>query len=352
MINLLLDCSSVDGGGGLTQAKGILGALSELEDELVVTVLIRRSKVHLLEDYNVDRITCSDRAIPRFLFQALFGLRYRGFDYVYTVFGIGLGCLPKRSIRGINVALPIICYDDSLFWTDLSFLSRIRARAKVLARRSLIKLRSDLIFCESETMRVRLINQAGFPTTKLIVVPPVESFIVRELRMVTSQLKNRDELNILYVTGNSFHKNLRYLLSHCDKLEEELLKMGVRFRVTVRGTSSSKVVNFIGPKSGKKLIDEYLAADVLMNVSDLESISNNFMEAQAINKPMLINDVDFAHFSVRVKYAVCNIRSTESFLLAVENLCSRKLEFPLSESKLAIDSKERLRKILSYYENY
>lgn len=349
-MRILFDCSSIHSGGGLTQLQGILSSLpSSTEDQ--ITVLIRKSKKDLIKG-NFRLILCSDSTLIRFWQQLLFGLIYRNFDATFTVFGIGLGFLPKKTVRIINVALPIICYDDSPFWTELSLVTRLQKRIKVLLRRKFISSRSDIIFCESPTMRRRLIKFAHFPADKIRILPPIKSHLAVALEQEDKGHHSADKIIFLYVTGADVHKNIDKLVDMSLRYEKELKDLHVEFRVTTTGERNNSILTFIGPTFGEDLITEYAQATYVVNISDLESISNNFIESKAIQKPMLLNSVDFAISCVRVPYTHADVRDKDAFFEAILRIINDKHEFPQETFDISIDPETRLNRIFDTFHEF
>jgi glycosyltransferase involved in cell wall biosynthesis len=55
-----------------------------------------------------------------------------------------------------------------------------------------------------------------------------------------------------------------------------------------------KRFSFFGCVSPNEVYEKYIESDALINISDLESFSNNYMEAWKTNTPLIVSDRDFA----------------------------------------------------------
>jgi glycosyltransferase involved in cell wall biosynthesis len=305
-MRVLLDLSPLKTGGGVQIALNFLDAVREHPDgvewlfllpdvgplsKLSVTPLVAHSPSAPL-----SRAHFEYRVLPKLLLA-------NDIDIIFTHFGPGLPH-PTSVKSVVGVAYPIICYPDSPFWRYLPALRRLRQIA--INKGRLARLRSaDHLIVETPIMKERLSRYAGIAAERMTVAAPYPSQYVS-----ASDVYARDEnrpFNFLLLSGLSFHKNLWRL----PRVARELLDLGVsRFTFTLSvsekawaGAGLSKDPDFLktsehfvftGAVPPQEVGKLYAGADALVSLSDLESFSNNYMEAWQARVPLLVSDRDFA----------------------------------------------------------
>ncbi len=224
-----------------------------------------------------------------------------GIEALFTFFGAGLPHPPSvRSV--VSVAYPILCYPESPYWRNAGLVERTRFRALNLLRVRRLRQASSII-TETEVMKRRFSRLLRFPEDKIRVIAPAASAYVRELgRGVDSPARR-----FAFVSGSDTHKNLwrLYGVAKCA------IERGFRdftFHLTVtrdgylrclagrridRGIIDRHFV-FLGPVPPREIMRVYESADCVASLSDLESFSNNYMEAWKAGLPLIASDRDFA----------------------------------------------------------
>ena len=72
--------------------------------------------------------------------------------------------------------MPILCYEDSPYWEDLSLIKFLRYRLKRVLRLSLIRVLADVVTVESDIMARRL---KPFIKVPIYVAPPLHDSEVK-----------------------------------------------------------------------------------------------------------------------------------------------------------------------------
>ncbi len=368
MMRLLLDLTSVSGGGGLEQSSALLDAF-EAQDSAVSIVCIMRknsSLVDLFSSSRFDIVTIKPGLVSR-AWHYLFGLgllaRQYGADLIYIPFGIG-GLSWGACPQVINVAYPIICYPDSPFWRHLPTLARLRTKAKCLFRRLSIRWNADAVIVESDRMASRLVRHASFAQKSLSIIPPVVGRTAASFaRRVSASMPpsgSGDTVDkpcrLLFITNAAQHKNI-WRLGEVAETLARASRPAVLFVLTVNITDyveccrkagvddhlsrHSEHFLFLGALHGADLIQQIEAADAIVNISDLESVSNNFVEAAFAGKPMIIARRDFALDSVRTPFVVCEPHEPASFVRAMDNFRANVFDRPSLKQAVAISGKEK-----------
>jgi len=152
-------------------------------------------------------------------------------------------------------------------------------------------------------MKARVSKVLPFPVERIRVIPPAVSAHVRHLERPDGEPARR----FAFVSGIETHKNLwrLYEIARCA------VARGFRdftFHLTVtREAYLQRVVgrlpdmriidrhfSFIGPVAPREIMQVYASADCVVSLSDLESFSNNYMEAWKVGLPLIVSDRDFA----------------------------------------------------------
>lgn len=373
-MKLLVDMTSVIGGGGYEQSKALLeglgGISNERKMEIVCAVRSGSSLATLAKSLGFRCITVNASTAGRIafsLFQAKRIIGNEGFDAIYVAFGVGLSA-PRHCPQIINVAYPIICYPDSPYWQHVPFVRRIKARLKSYFRAYLIRHRARCVIAEYAIMRDRLIAHVGISSEQIIVIPPITGRMARSLvnaatRVPIQAPRGKAAFRILFVSGADQHKNLWRLPAVVDHLR--LQGFGrVTFVMTVTETDfrNSCAINgvhyqpngndivcleFVGPIFDQELVDQVNSCDVFANISDLESISNNFIEAEASKKPMLIADRDFSLSCVRTPYVSCEPHDVNSMAQAIGDCIKGHYTMPEHKDAISIDTTERTQQMVA-----
>lgn len=222
---------------------------------------------------------------------------------VYTFFGPGLPHPPEiKSI--VSVAYPIICYPESSYWRHVPRRTVYRQRALNSARIHRLKS-ANIVVAETEVMRRRLAKALRRSSGDIIVSPPAPSDFVSVPVSRTSTTFGRP--NVLMLSGTAPHKNVWRL----PELTHELLKIGdgVQWLLSVtrdafyshlppHARAAMKDIDryftFLGGIPPREIQVAYDRAAALLSLSDLESFSNNYLEAWKSDTPLIASDRDFA----------------------------------------------------------
>jgi glycosyltransferase involved in cell wall biosynthesis len=220
-------------------------------------------------------------------------------DTVFTFFGAGLPH-PRRVRSVVTVAYPVICYPDSPYWRYIDWEKKARIRILNYLRRRRLKGASKII-AETEIMKSRLIRTLSCAQDKIIVIPPGPS------DYVVSRCEDLGGKAFLFPSGNDSHKNLWRLYAVAQRLIERGMDDFV-FVLTVdkkayiktlrESVINDKIVNerfrFLGTIEPQRIMDLYNMGDYVVSLSDLDSFSNNYMEAWKTGIPLIVSDRDFS----------------------------------------------------------
>jgi glycosyltransferase involved in cell wall biosynthesis len=303
---ILFDFSAIRTGGGVQLALNFLDSVFAC-DWPGVRLFVLLPDSGELAHYRLpipaaQQLRCPSPVLQRAWFErtALQSfMRENGIVVIKTLFGAGLPHGPSvKSVVG--VAYPIICYPDSPYWRYLPWRASVPQRLKNAARRWRLHA-ADQVIVETPVMQSRVAAHCRLEMTKVAVLPPAPSDY---LRNVPRQMVRAAPLTFLFLSGPSPHKNLWRLPAVANALIEAGAHGQFRFLIScerralaveLEGFAAAAAhFDFRGAVASREIQSLYDEADVLVNLSDLESFSNNYMEAWKAQVPLLVSDRDFA----------------------------------------------------------
>lgn len=152
-------------------------------------------------------------------------------------------------------------------------------------------------------MRKRLATALARPQADFGLLPPAAS------TYISSAVRNRasETTNFVMLSGVATHKNLwrlyelvNEMLRHTDsRFTFSLTVSEERFKSHLRESHVDPHViarnfRFLGEVDPHRVQQVYNNADFAVNLSDLESFSNNYLEAWTAGVPIIASDRDFA----------------------------------------------------------
>jgi glycosyltransferase involved in cell wall biosynthesis len=227
-------------------------------------------------------------------------LKKSGIQVIYTFFGGGVP--HPAGVRTIaTVAYPIICYPESPYWryefTGRRWFNRARNWLRVQRLR-----KADVILVETEIMRGRVSRTLGTPPEHISLLRPA----VSRFAEAVDRAVHEGPVTFAVVSDNSRHRNIwrlpeiaRHLHDGGTRNFRIVLTIDEReLRTSLRGRIDEEVLRkyfqFLGRVPPTRIMEVYAKADVLVQLSDLESFSNNYIEAWRVGLPMIASDRDFA----------------------------------------------------------
>lgn len=308
-MKVLLDLGAIKTGGGVQLALNFVRHVRDHRDpgdEIFILVAAGSLLEQEAKALAVSGIWPSPRGYLRralFEYLKLPGLlRAHGVAVVFTFFGAGLP-RPSGTRAVVTAAYPIICYPESAYWQYERPLRRSFNRVRNWLRCRRLR-KADVILAETEIMRARLAHTLGFDATRIHLLPPaVSAFAVPSERTE----RTGAPVTFVIVSDNSHHKNIWRLYA----IAREMRRLGYadfRFIMTItegafradipeRPVAESVLREHfvcLGPVAPTRIMEVYRQADVMVIISDLESFSNNYLEAWRVGLPVIASDRDFA----------------------------------------------------------
>jgi len=311
-LKILIDVTMQRKGGGLQVALGTLEALRAHQTLKYVVLALKNSPTAELAVRSKQvAVTCSDSPMRR-LGRQLIGfpllVRRIGPDAIYTIFGTPL---PLRfGIPNIvGVAYSNLFYPEIDFWKREKRLTRTIRKARDRLRLKSL-LRADGLIFETEALRTRAVLQHKLTLERTAVIPPAVSPYVTNLppNVNLEILLNSLPETHRVLLAASWHgnKNLVVIPDVAAGLKRE--GQEVTFVFTLDRTSTgarellrraellgvSNSLRFIGEIPQESIGVVLQEMDAVMLLSELESFSNNVLEAFGSATPLIISDRDWA----------------------------------------------------------
>ena len=349
---LLIDLSPLKMGGGVQLALNFIDYISSLEQPNGIVILVsdkfpflerlpQNCPIEIFSSSVFTRLYQEHRVVPKLI-------NKYNISHCFTFFGLGLP-KQKKVRQVVSVAYPTICYDDSRFWQQLSIKQYLQK--KLFQHFRLFRInKADAVIVETSIMKKRMQYQLKCQESKFSVIPPVPTAYVKDVN--TYYRTNETTFKCLILSGLNEHKNVWRLLEVAKLLylnnskarlvisvEEDYLKDKYQ-DLLAKETSLGFlcVFDFRGSIPQDKIQQVYTECDVLLNVSDLESFSNNYMEAWLSNTPIISSDRDFAREILGSSAVYCEPHQPETVYQTITEFIEGKFDVNamLEEGKLRL----------------
>jgi len=310
-MRLLLDFGAIKTGGGVQLATNFLASIRQ-NSEHIEKVFLLVPTTGPLSQIDLDGLCDGYTYYPNsYISRKLFEvgplknfITKHNIDIIYTFFGAGL---PRVS--GVNsvvsVAYPIICYPDSPYWTYISMWASLKKRLVNALRRRRIR-KADMVVVETSIMAERVIDYVNVPKEKVTIISPSPSMFIGDSPFTNDN--KSEQVRILLLSGVDPHKNLWRLPAIASQLDissdtnfkfvisvkKEDFLSALPKRDEVDESLLKRRFEFVGGIPVDKIESVYNSSHFLLNISDLESFSNNYMEAWKSGLPLICSDTDFA----------------------------------------------------------
>ena len=314
-MNILLNCIPLKSGGGLQVGLDFVEQATQygFNHEWFLVATEGTPLARIRESSNLHLVkTVPNSIIARLWFEYI---GCRGLikevnaNLVYTQFG------PHwPGARTFNI---VGCAYSNLFYPEINFWERFPLSRRLLSRgidvfRLLRLRRADHIIFETEDLARRAVQLKGFQSERVSCVKPSVSSLVAadKLHIPTRELCRRlpKGFRVLLLSTYNPNKNIDLLPRIAKVINERLPDNDMVFVMTLPPQSlpalqiiedaqkldvSNRIVN-LGPIPQEGCAEVYRACNLVILPSQLESFSNTIAEAWAMQKPLLVSDMDWS----------------------------------------------------------
>lgn len=230
-------------------------------------------------------------------------------DVIYTQFGPHWPGAKVPNVVGC--AYSNLLYPEIDFWGNWPLAKRIVKKVIDLGRRKRM-LAADALIFETEDLRERAVRLYARDTeTVFCVRPSVSSLVTSPSRPGEATERHFDlppGLRVLLLSRYHPNKNFDLLPKIARELKDRHVVTDVCFVLTLPPDAATtlaimndaralgvadKIVN-VGPVAPDRCKDLYRACSAAILPSRLESFSNNIAEAWAMERPLLVSELDWA----------------------------------------------------------
>jgi hypothetical protein len=304
MTSILINCSNLHNGGGVSVATSFLAKLLSSGNQFNNIGVIASSSVHQnIISLGFDPSAFADYRIVNYHgIEAIWkGLdkHFIGYDAVFTVFGPAY-FVKKRCIHVFGFAQPSIAYPDNAYSRQLPLFTRIVTRLKFFLQ-ALFFSRADKLVVELEHVEVALRRQWLFSRTLIDVVYNTADDVYRDrARWQYLNIPIKEGVHRFGVISRNYpHKNLS-CLSTVRNILKNRYHFETEFFVTFNDKEWSAVdsdfkneITNIGPITLAQCPSFYRAMDGVVFPTLLECFSAVPIETMMMKKPLFASNLPF-----------------------------------------------------------
>ena len=301
---VLINCSNLQGGGGVSVATSFLEYLScQNLIDLKITLLLSSKVYNNLQslDVNLD-------VFEEIIVEDIFGWKsvftnYRKYSksmrLMFTVFG-PIYILKKDFIHISGIAQPYIIYPKNAYVSTLRGIKRLKVKLNTIIKTFFV-LNNESIIVERKEIQERIKKNYLLKNLEVFTVSSTIHSIYREKKR-WGQLKIKKDpkkINLGLISRNYPHKNLEILA----KVKEDLLNIfniDSNLFVTLSYDEWNQTSTFFRNSStnlGTLLLDQcpcfFSQMDAIVMPTLLESFSSIPLETMIMSKPFFGSNLDF-----------------------------------------------------------
>ncbi len=297
-------------GGGLQNAISFLRTLIEFQKNLedYCCIVFKNSCLeYICRENNIKYKSSNSGVFGKTLFElSAFRFLKKG-DLVFSIFGPPLPFTSGLTINVGGMAISNVFYPEIDFWGYLPLFQRSIKSLKDKYRVFRYKKLDHWIF-ETELLAEKAIHKFGFPSERVSVVRMAPSMLVSKGNVKQDSKFKFDTHRTQFLMLCGAHPNKRHhLLVSLAKKLRSIGRDDIQFIFTshqngyfekvweeiVDNRLSDYFLN-IGPIEPNRISSLIDSVDYILNISLLESFSNNFVEAWVMEKPLITVDAEWA----------------------------------------------------------
>ena len=313
--NIIINCSNLHQGGGVTVASSFIDSLSHKEyKEFNIYLLLSESVVKNLTkaNFNFSKFKAI-KIINNFGLSMIFFNYYKHFkkiDIVFSVFGPTFHL--KQNFRHIiGLADPYIIYKNNPYLNK-----QAKLKTKILTKliyffKNFFLFNADAFIVEIKRVKDELSSKQRFKNKDIYVVSNTINelfFKKEEWKPINLKTKNKT-IKLGIISRKYHHKNLdilpyvREILENKYKLKTEIFVTFNKKEWIDTSIFFKEKINNIGPLLINQCPSFYKQIDGVIMPTLLEAMSVSPLETMFMSKPLFCSNLNFMHDSCD-KYAI------------------------------------------------
>lgn len=306
-MKLLIDCSSLQVGGGIQVASSFLNDLNNGIPNEVDYHIILSPQINEQIDKSIFK--------KNFQFYILEKKYYKNFikrgnelkklenqimpDVNFTVFGPSYY---KSSVpKIVGYAIPHYIYTDSPFFKQISLKEKLKLFIEKNLKLYFFKKNSDYLVFETKDALSRFATKYNFNASKCFVAHnTLNEIFTKPNNWNDIKLNIKGDIKILCLTSNYKHKNISIIPKIIDELIEGNKTQNFKFVITLQKQETNfeekynQFIEYVGKVNHNNLPSLYNQIDIVFISSLLEVFSATYLEAMFMKKPIVTTNLSFA----------------------------------------------------------
>jgi len=301
-------------GGGYQNSLSFITTLIETKynfDDVTCIVFEGTSLEKILKINGIKYQAVKKGVISKTLLELKLSTKITKRDLVFSIFGPPILFTKGKSINIGGMAISNVFHKDINFWGYLPLLKKFTKKCKDRYRvKRYIQL--DYWVFETELLLQKAVEEFNFPVERCEVIKMTPSHYVKPnlVNGKTNPANDIQNIKFLFLAGGHPNKRLHLL----PNLAQNLMKVTNDFRFYITADSNAYLENvllrakelnvadkiaLVGKVDAEKVVNWINDTDIVCNFSLLESFSNNFVEAWAMEKPLLVTDAIWSRRSCK-----------------------------------------------------
>jgi glycosyltransferase involved in cell wall biosynthesis len=304
-MRILIDCSNLQVGGGIQVAISFINDLNNLDVNdvfyIVLSPQMQNCFKYLEYRENINFISISkdnqNSILKRGKFLKETEKRIKP-EKVFCVFGPSYY---KSSVaKTVGYAIPHYIYKDSPFLKKNGLKFKIRLFIMEKIQMYLFNKNSNKLIFETLDAKNRFLKISNFSRENTFVINnTLNEIFLAKSKWVNLSLDNKTENNILCLSANYPHKNIKIVPSIIDhllnlKLENFKFYLTVEKKETDFDSKYDKYICYLGKVELNKIPSLYEQMDLLFMPTLLEVFSATYLEAMYMGVPIVTTDLSFS----------------------------------------------------------
>ncbi|MFZ6049001.1 glycosyltransferase [Pseudomonas sp. CR3202] len=304
-------------GGGYQNSISFISSLIDMKFDFSNSRLLifKNTGIHkLCIENKIPHIAIKMSLLSKLYFELFAWKMIKKGDIVFALFGPPLPFSKNKTLNIGGMAISNVLHKEVDFWGHLGAIPKAIKKLKDIYRiNRYVKL--DYWIFETELLKRKAILDFNFPSERCFVVKMAPSLLVSKQNSKPSEKSQKinsiqSQHKFLFLSGAHPNKRLHIL----PDLAKELCDKGLDLKIVLTAPDNGYLESVFDKAKKLNVLDHFMniqsvsadevagvidACDYVCTFSVLESFSNNFVEAWAMEKPLFVTDADWSRESCK-----------------------------------------------------